>query len=64
MTKNPFYWIKVVFKMSDEEIKRKSGKSAVHYLSFQRYLMKLSLSMTIIAAIGPLPANIAGSLFE
>ena len=38
-TKNPFYWIWVVFRLSDTEIERKAGKGAVHYLSFQSYLI-------------------------
>ena len=53
-----------MFKMSDNEIERKAGKAAIHYLSFQRYLMYISAVMSLIALLGPLPANIAGELFE
>jgi len=63
-SRNPFFWIRVVFKMSDLEIERKAGKGAIYYLSFQRCLMTLSGIMSIIALIGPLPANISGMLME
>lgn len=50
-TKNPFYWIWVVFRLSDTEIERKAGKGAVHYLSFQSYLISISISMSIIGKV-------------
>jgi len=63
-SKNIFKWIKLVFFLSDDAYLKKCGKSTVAYLTFQLRLLSISGCMTIISMIGPLPANIQGSLFD
>ena len=63
-SKNIFIWIQLVFQLSDSEITRKCGSRAVTYFNFQRTLMYISASMTLISLAGPLPANVAGNLMD
>lgn len=57
-------WIVAYFRITDEHILQKSGRDAIHYLKFQRYLIIFTIIMTIFCIGVVLPINLQGTLEE
>ncbi|GFS19654.1 CSC1-like protein 2 [Elysia marginata] len=57
-----FMWIKAFWQLRDVDILRKSGKDAIQYLSFQRYLMIYISIITVLSVGIILPINFMGDL--
>ena len=55
-----FSWIINLFKLKDKHITEKSGKDAIYYLAFQRYLIVYQLIVTILSCSILLPINLNG----
>ncbi|XP_064621129.1 calcium permeable stress-gated cation channel 1-like [Lineus longissimus] len=55
-------WIPAFFRIKDEHIQRKSGKDAVQYLSFQRYLILFTAIICLFSICVVLPVNFQGDL--
>ncbi|CAB1424512.1 unnamed protein product [Pleuronectes platessa] len=55
-------WLPYIISMNDDKVKSKSGPDAVHYLSFQRHLIFLLSTMTVISLSVILPINLSGDL--
>ncbi|XP_074652654.1 mechanosensitive cation channel TMEM63B-like isoform X2 [Tubulanus polymorphus] len=55
-------WIVAFFRIKDEHIQRKSGKDAVQYLSFQRYLILYTAIVCVFSIAVVLPVNFMGDL--
>lgn len=54
--------VRFFFSRSDEKIKARCGRDAVHYLSFQRHLLILLLVITVTSLSIILPVNLTGDL--
>ncbi|KAM4529609.1 CSC1-like protein 1 [Fundulus diaphanus] len=57
-------WLPYILRMDEEKIKEKCGMDAVHYLSFQRYLIILLVVLTLTSLAIILPVNMSGNLFR
>ncbi|XP_062267137.1 CSC1-like protein 1 [Platichthys flesus] len=55
-------WLPYIISMNDDKVKSKSGPDAVHYLSFQRHLIFLLSTITVISLSVILPINLSGDL--
>lgn len=55
-------WIKITFKVSNEQIQMHSGPDAFHYLSFQRHLIMVMGVITFVSIVLILPINFHGTL--
>lgn len=47
---------------SEEEINEKCGDDAIHYLAFQRHIICLLVTMSILSVCVILPVNLSGDL--
>ncbi|XP_071835242.1 calcium permeable stress-gated cation channel 1-like isoform X2 [Apostichopus japonicus] len=54
-------WVPSFFRITDDDIRGKSGVDAVQYLQFQRYLIYLVFTVTVISMVIIMPINISGS---
>ncbi|XP_030051576.1 CSC1-like protein 1 [Microcaecilia unicolor] len=57
-------WVSSVFQMQDEEINERCGSAAMHYLSFQRHLICLLITVNILSVGIILPVNLSGDLLD
>lgn len=55
-------WIPAFFRLKDDHILQKSGRDAVQYLSFQRYLLVYMATVTVFSIAVVLPVNFQGDL--
>ncbi|XP_071962779.1 calcium permeable stress-gated cation channel 1-like isoform X2 [Antedon mediterranea] len=53
-------WIRAVFTITDNQIRRKSGVDAIQYLQFQRYLIGLVVIICVLSIGVILPVNFSG----
>ncbi|XP_033110463.1 CSC1-like protein 2 [Anneissia japonica] len=53
-------WIRAVFTITDNQIRKKSGVDAIQYLQFQRYLIGLVVVICILSIGVILPVNFSG----
>ncbi|CAB3987312.1 CSC1 2 isoform X1 [Paramuricea clavata] len=60
--KGYFKWIRVVFKLSDEDIRKRAGHDAIHYLSFQKCLIYYTLIICVLSIVVILPVNHSGDV--
>ncbi|CAG7833945.1 unnamed protein product [Allacma fusca] len=56
-----FQWIITTWRLSNAQIKAKSGPDAVHYLSFQRHLILIGSVIMVISVAIILPVNDLGN---
>ncbi|XP_038654927.1 CSC1-like protein 1 isoform X2 [Scyliorhinus canicula] len=57
-------WLSNIFTMKDDEIQEQCGDDAIHYLSFQRHLLLLLVSISVMSVAIILPVNLSGSLLD
>ncbi|GCB81464.1 hypothetical protein scyTo_0021842, partial [Scyliorhinus torazame] len=57
-------WLLNIFTMKDDEIQEQCGDDAIHYLSFQRHLLLLLVSISVMSVAIILPVNLSGSLLD
>ena len=55
-----FNWIIVVFKLSNDDIRRRAGYDAIHYLDFQKFLISYTVIICIASIVVILPVNHSG----
>ncbi|KAL3874298.1 hypothetical protein ACJMK2_037336 [Sinanodonta woodiana] len=55
-----FSWFTSFVKVKDADILKKCGKDAIHYLSFQRYLLLYTLIICILSCSIIIPINFTG----
>ncbi|XP_014453574.1 CSC1-like protein 1 isoform X1 [Alligator mississippiensis] len=57
-------WMMAAFRMREEEINEKCGDDAIHYLAFQRHIICLLVTMSILSVCVILPVNLSGDLLD
>ncbi|XP_014661822.1 PREDICTED: CSC1-like protein 2 [Priapulus caudatus] len=60
--RGPFSWLLAIFKIRDVHILHKCGQDALHYLTFQRYLVVYMCVICILSITVILPVNFQGGL--
>lgn len=54
-------WVPSLFRITDEDIRGKSGVDAIQYLQFQRYLIVLVAVIAFLSLVIIMPINLSGS---
>ncbi|NXC41639.1 CSCL1 protein, partial [Penelope pileata] len=55
-------WMAAAFRMHDDEIHDRCGEDAIHYLTFQRHIICLLVTISILSVGVILPVNLSGGL--
>ncbi len=50
-----------MFKLSDDDIRRRAGHDAIHYLSFQKCLIYYTVIICVLSIVVILPVNHSGN---
>ncbi|KAK2545016.1 CSC1-like protein 1 [Columba livia] len=57
-------WMAAAFRMQNDEIHEKCGEDAIHYLAFQRHIICLLITVSILSVCVILPVNLSGDLLD
>ncbi|XP_023420464.1 CSC1-like protein 1 isoform X2 [Cavia porcellus] len=57
-------WLMAIFRLHDDQILKRCGEDAIHYLSFQKHLIFLLVVVNVLSLCIILPVNLLGDLLD